>query len=805
MRPVCLWLAAALAAALLPALPAAASSCLPAGGATIPAPDRPAGDFAISGGGWGHGVGLSQYGAQGAAKLGCDAETILETYYPGASVEQAPMPEAIRVSVATAATGLSVEAIGGPVPWELCGQTCTRLPVTQPQGMTWSAGVRADGSYEVRSGGAVVWSGGDRFSLLRADYDGTVIRLPVTGHRYKWGVLELDSFAENGAAMFATLEIAPFDKYLYGLGEVPSSWPEEALQAQVVAARSYAVVRRLAYNGNRSGCRCDVYATTRDQVFMGYEKEAEGTVGARWVAAVDATRAADFTAAEVLRVDGKTVDAYYSSSHGGASESSKFVWGSDIGYLRPVDDSRWDLASSNPYRRWALGVSADKLGAVVGVGRVTTVTLNDPRGHAGRVGDPARGYGGVTITGTNGAKTVSGDVIRRALGLRSTLFDIVAAGQTPPPPPPARSAPPSPQPAPTPTPTVAPAPTPPAAPAPTPPDGPTPTATSTPSTPGAPVVERLAGATRIQTAVALSRSRPAGARAVIVVPAESHAEALVAAPLAALVDAPILLSGPDGLDAAVAEEVSRLGASSAYVVGRTDQLSEQVERDLAEAGVTAMARLAAPDRYALSAAIAREMLSYPSVDGFDRVVLALGDADDPSRAWPDALSATALAARLRVPILLTRGTRLPDAVADVLAELRPERVDVVGGTAAVAEGVAEDAAEAAGDARLERLAGKTRYGTSVAVADAAVAAGLRAPGVWLATGRNFPDALAAGPAAARAGMPLLLVDGQDAAASPESAAWVAERLDALDDVVLVGGEAAIADGAVLAIWPRGAA
>ena len=81
------------------------------------------------------------------------------------------------------------------------------------------------------------------------------------------------------------------------------------------------------------GCRCDVYDSTSDQVYSGYLKESEGTYGPRWVAAVDAT------AGQTMRYGGKTAVGYYSSSHGGHSESNAFVWGSgQVPYLRAVDD-----------------------------------------------------------------------------------------------------------------------------------------------------------------------------------------------------------------------------------------------------------------------------------------------------------------------------------------------------------------------------------------------------------------------------------------------------------------------------------
>lgn len=305
-----------------------------------------------------------------------------------------------------------------------------------------------------------------------------------------------------------------------------------------------------------------------------------------------------------------------------------------------------------------------------------------------------------------------------------------------------------------------------------------------------PEARRVAGPTRVHTAVALSGQRSA-ARTVVVAPAAEHANALVAAPLAGLLDAPILLTAASRLEEAVAAEVTRLGAVNAYVVGSVDELATAVEDGLRAAGVVNLARIGGADRYEIAAEVAREMLSYPFVDGFDEVLVALGESDVPSRAWPDALSASTLAAHLEVPILLVRPGSVPEPVAAVLADLRPAVVRVVGGTAAVGAEVAEAASAAAGGADVERLAGATRYETSVAVADAAVEAGLDASAVWLATGHNFPDALAAGPAAARAGSPLVLVDGLRVGGAPGAESWLAAGAGHIDHMTLVGGTGVI--------------
>lgn len=306
-------------------------------------------------------------------------------------------------------------------------------------------------------------------------------------------------------------------------------------------------------------------------------------------------------------------------------------------------------------------------------------------------------------------------------------------------------------------------------------------------------IRRVAGASRVLTAHAISRTAyEPGVRAVIVVPEGSYAEALVAAPLAGLLQAPILLGARDGLGAAGVEEVERLDAPNAYVIGRTDQLGDDVVEDLRGAGVRNVARIAEPDAYALSARMAEEIRSYREAPRLERVFLALGEHADPARAWPDALSVGALAAVTKSPVLLTRPDVIPAPVRAALQNLEPPLVQVIGGTGAIGETVADAAADAA-NADVERLSGSNRYATSVAVTRQAVREGLTSGEIWLATGHAFPDALAAGPAAASLGAPLLLIDGREPGGAPEPDAWLRANRDDLDQATIVGGASAITD------------
>lgn len=154
-------------------------------------------------------------------------------------------------------------------------------------------------------------------------------------------------------------------------------------------------------------------------------------------------------------------------------------------------------------------------------------------------------------------------------------------------------------------------------------------------------------------------------------------------------------------------------------------------------------------------------------------------------AIADALAATPIAAGLEGPLLLTRRDVVPDGLADELRRLDPDRIILAGGTAAVSAGVEFALATIA---PVQREAGADRFGTSAELAYAAFSTG--APVAFLANGRNFPDALAAGNVAARLGGPVLLVERD------RVPGVVDDALDGLRParLVLVGGPAAVSDG-----------
>lgn len=302
---------------------------------------------------------------------------------------------------------------------------------------------------------------------------------------------------------------------------------------------------------------------------------------------------------------------------------------------------------------------------------------------------------------------------------------------------------------------------------------------------GAPPVERVGGAERIATAVAISRRTfPADCAledggAVVLARADAYPDALAGGPLATARGGPVLLTGREGLAPATAAELERLCAGTAVLLGGEAALPAAVADQAA--ALAAVERLGGGDRFATAALVAEELPSSPTV------YLVEGIAEDPARGWPDAVSASWVAAGEGAPVLLSARDVLPPSTAAALSARQPARTVAVGGTAALSDDVVA-AVEAAAGGAVERAAGADRYGTSRALADRAAVAG---EPVVLATGLAYPDALSAGPLVVAEGATLLLVDGRDLEASAATADWLAEHAGEVPAVIVVGGEEAV--------------
>gem|GEM_PF-6934947 len=313
-----------------------------------------------------------------------------------------------------------------------------------------------------------------------------------------------------------------------------------------------------------------------------------------------------------------------------------------------------------------------------------------------------------------------------------------------------------------------------------------------------PALRRHGGAHRVATAATIAVDAfGEGTDHAVLATCDVPADALAATPLAAAHDAPILLTcaGDDEeVEDEVTEALADLEASEVTVVGGPSAVPASVVDALA-ASDRAVSRVAGPDRYVTAVEVAGELVGHGGEA--DAALLATSDPSQPAGGWPDALSAGAYAAVGEpTPILLTAVDALPETTAQALADR--QRVELLGGTRVLPTSVA--ASVAAQGPQVSRLDGRDRYATNRAVIAAALEAGADPTTTWVATGRDFPDALAAGAAAAHAGGVLLLVDGQTTAPSPDTRAWLDAHAPAA--LRLAGGSSVLGDALAKALHAR---
>jgi stage II sporulation protein D len=369
---------------VLVAAAAAANPPLPsAPGPTAPAAALSAPIYVLSGGGYGHGVGLNQYGAFGQAIANRSYRDILAFYYPGTELGKAPISK-VRVLVAD---GRPSVTMASSVPFTVRdgSGTVTSLPAGE-------IALKPDLEPDLE---------------LVVDGTATVLPAPLAFTPGKGATLTLDGKGYRGelrvAVVQKALQIIDFvglDAYLLGVipGEMPKEWPAAALQAQAVAARSYAlasIVRNRPF---------DLYSDPRSQVYYGAAAESPATT-----AAVKATRG------EILTYGGKVATTFYYSSSGGRTASSEDVFGVVTPYLQARNDP-WDTLS--PYHRWPpRSYTAAALGRAFGL----SAPVADVEVVPTASGRPAS----VTLVKKTGARVLlrAADV-RARLGLRSTAFRI---------------------------------------------------------------------------------------------------------------------------------------------------------------------------------------------------------------------------------------------------------------------------------------------------------------------------------------------------------------------------------------------
>ena len=334
--------------------------------------------FVLTGRGWGHGVGMSQCGAIGSAKRGWNATRIVRNYYRGTQLVDAPVAR-VRVLLADGRRSVRISSRTAFKVKDGNGET---HPVSSPVDLTTALKVRVEAGKPARALPApLTFQPGRSMLVLDKAYRGQLVVKAVGG-----GLRVVNS--------------VPLEQYIYGVVplEIGYTGPAEALKAQAIAARSYALATR------RSG-DFDLYADTRSQVYGGLAAEKRQTN-----AAVDAT------AGRVLAYKGKVIAAYYSASSGGRTAAVQDAWPTSrpIPYLVSVADPYDNVCSEH---RWGpLVYSSAGLARKLGLGgRVV---------DARAVVNPSQRVATLQVRTASGRSSFTGAAVRSRMGLRSTWFRI---------------------------------------------------------------------------------------------------------------------------------------------------------------------------------------------------------------------------------------------------------------------------------------------------------------------------------------------------------------------------------------------
>src|SRR3954447_13918793 len=354
-------------------------------------------NFTVRGAGFGHGIGLSQYGAYGYAAHGSNSRDIVLHYYKGTQLGN------------------------------MAGRT-VRVLLQSGKGTVWISGATRAGSHKLDSTKSyrLMRHGLNSVELRSArgkriaTMDGVVTVASSSGSfvlggrainglsdsRYR-GVLEVRPGTFGGLAAVNALSL---DDYIKGVivGEMPTSWPQQALEAQAIVARSYALTT------DAGGAVFDQYPDTRSQMYYGMSRETTGT-----------NQAVQATAGQIVMYGDAVATTYYFSTSGGRTENVENSWpgSAPVPYLESVDDPYDNLS---PRHRWRFVLAKSKFDAKLGSfvkGKLKSVKVTK-RGVSPRIV-------GAQVIGTRGTINVSGPDLRSRLGLYDTwaYFVSIKSGQ----------------------------------------------------------------------------------------------------------------------------------------------------------------------------------------------------------------------------------------------------------------------------------------------------------------------------------------------------------------------------------------
>lgn len=374
---------------------------------TAPTDGKSNKSFTITGSGYGHGIGMSQYGDYQMARQGNNATKILQYYYTGTTVSNQTIPAKLR-DIKIQVLGPETFGFNASYGDRFTTRTLTFADTNGGSNATWrlrgpdDSFVSANGtthlptSYKLRvtvSGSNVKSEvlGTNNKPISGATVTGSLIRVyPSTGA--KKAVVTVPG--ANGTYNNGSLEISVINKvlnvsnklklnteYLYGIAEMPSSWGNNgggaALEAQAIAARTYALRTARTNAADIAKCNCNLADDIRHQNFTGWRKQGEVTTqqwGNIWKAAVDRT-VNSATSGQVVKHNGSYIATYYFSSSGGKTANSQDVWTATLPYLKAKDDPYSLDAPGNSNKSWTKTITQATARKIFGLADVAKLEV----------------------------------------------------------------------------------------------------------------------------------------------------------------------------------------------------------------------------------------------------------------------------------------------------------------------------------------------------------------------------------------------------------------------------------------------
>lgn len=366
--------------------------------------------FSFTGSGYGHGVGMSQMGARAHALAGESATAILNYYYKDVVVAPIVDTYTIRVNIGNALRSISfvsatpdsqIQIYAG----EVVGATDAAPLITLAS--------KQKASFRADANGVITGPVSGKHFTIRWTGPNAVVTFsqPGSAVRYRYGQMQMKIVK---GAIEVTNSLSLHDEYLWGISEMSSAWPAAALEAQVIAARSYALSK---LGPIKPLCDCHVYSHISDQNFVGYSKEIEPKIGSLWKAAVTRTNIDTSTSLAIL-ANGKPIQAYYSSSSGGATQTTLDAWGQPTSYTQSVADPAGLDPKLNPrFAQWKASTTQELAAKAFLLPDVISLEIVS-RNSAGAVT-----Y--IKGTSSNGStKLLRGDTFRSRVKIPSPYFQL---------------------------------------------------------------------------------------------------------------------------------------------------------------------------------------------------------------------------------------------------------------------------------------------------------------------------------------------------------------------------------------------